>query len=293
MLKIKLSNDNSEIIPYNFNDFEAYAKRCMISYYPGMASANHWHNDFEFTILLKGHMSYSINGESYKLKEGQGIFVNSNQMHYGYSSDGSDCNFVSILIHPSLISIVKRIKENYVLPICKDTSHPLFILYPYIGWQNEIIEMLKNIYTLFREKKDGFELHVMSIFYSLFYILYHNMKNNVTEKKYDDNKNLKAMHDMIGYMQKNYKNKITLSNIASAGNVCRSSCFQIFQLILNKTPISYLTEYRLEKSIDLLKFTSLSITEIALKCGFSGSSYFTEIFRKNMGCTPSQYRKNC
>jgi len=71
----------------------------------------------------------------------------------------------------------------------------------------------------------------------------------------------------------------------------RSSCCDIFQLILNKTPVSYLTEYRLEKSIELLNIPSLSVTEIALLCGFTGSSYFAEIFHKKLGCTPSQYRK--
>ena len=51
-------------------------------------------------------------------------------------------------------------------------------------------------------------------------------------------------------------------------------------------------EYRLDKSIKLLSIPSYSITEIALKCGFNSSSYFTEIFHRNIGCTPSQYRKN-
>ncbi|MTL76553.1 AraC family transcriptional regulator, partial [Turicibacter sanguinis] len=51
------------------------------------------------------------------------------------------------------------------------------------------------------------------------------------------------------------------------------------------------TEYRLEKSLFLLKTTNYTITEIALQCGFNSSSYFTETFRKELNCTPSDYRK--
>ena len=69
---------------------------------------------------------------------------------------------------------------------------------------------------------------------------------------------------MVGYIQKNYKNKITLSEIAVSGNVCRSNCCKIFQSLLNKSPITYLMEYRLDKSIKLLKISSYSVTEIAL-----------------------------
>lgn len=289
MLKIK--GDNSEVVSYNFIDFPVYVKQSLLSYFPNMAVANHWHDDWEFTILLKGEMSYSINGKSYELSEGDTVFINSQQMHYGYSRDGSDCSFICILLPPSLLSTIKRIKETYILSICTDTSHPFFIFHPSITWQRQLIEMLKNIYKLCNKKQDGFELQVMSIFYSLCHSLYNNIRNSTATEEFTDHKKLEAMHNMIGYIQQNYQKKITLNDIAAAGNVCRSSCCEIFQLILHKTPVSYLTDYRLEKSIELLNNFSLSITEIAFQCGFAGSSYFTEIFHKNMKCTPFQYRK--
>lgn len=291
MLEMKLLNDNSEVVSYNFSDFPVRAKQSLLSDYPAMAAANHWHNDWEFILILKGKMSYSVNGKSYELQEGQAIFINSGQMHYGYSADGSDCSFICLLLPPSLLSSITRIKETYVLPVCTDASHPFFILHPEISWQRNLIEILKDIYKLCNEEKDGFELHIMSLFHSLCYSVYHNMKDNISTQEVTDDKKLEAMHNMVGYIQKNYQGKITLDEIAASGNVCRSSCCHIFQLILHKSPISYLTEYRLEKSIELLNISSLSVTEIALQCGFTGSSYFTEIFRKNIGCTPSQYRK--
>lgn len=291
MSKIKLLSDNSEVVSYNFSDFPIYAKQSLLSDYPAMAAANHWHDDWEFIILLNGKMSYSVNGKSYELQEGQAIFINSAQMHYGYSADGSDCSFICILLPPSLLSGITRIKETYVLPICTDTSHPFFILYPEIAWQRNLIDMLKNIYKLCTEKKDGFELYIMGIFNSLCYTLHSNMKYNISTQEATGDKKLEAMHNMIGYIQKNYQKKITLNEIAAAGNVCRSSCCYIFQFFLHKTPISYLTEYRLEKGIELLKFPYISVTEIALQCGFTGSSYFTEMFHKKIGCTPSQYRE--
>ena len=291
MLEMKLLSNDSEVVSYNFADFPIRAKQALLSDYPAMAAANHWHNDWEFILILKGKMSYSVNGKSYELQEEQGIFINSEQMHYGYSADGSDCSFICILLPPFLLSSLTRIKESYVLPICSDTSHPFFILHPEIVWQRNLIDILKNIYKLSNEEKDGFELHIMSLFHSLCYSLHHNIKNNISTLEATDDKKLEIMHNMVGYIQKNYQGKITLDEIAAAGNVCRSNCCYIFQLILHKSPVSYLTEYRLEKSIELLNIPSLSVTEISLQCGFTGSSYFTEIFRKNIGCTPSQYRK--
>ena len=98
------------------------------------------------------------------------------------------------------------------------------------------------------------------------------------------------MHKMVGFIQQKYSSKIALQDIAAAGYVCRSSCCSIFKEYLNQTPNAYLTEYRISKSVELLANPDLSVTEIAMQCGFSGSSYFTETFRKAIGCTPSDYR---
>lgn len=292
MIKIKLYDDNSEDITYNFNDFNIVAKQDLLSYYPNMSAVNHWHDDLEFIVIMKGKMTVSVNGNSYDLKEGQAIFINSKQMHYGYSNDGCDCDFICIIFHPSLLSNIDRILKNYLVPICEDSSHPFFIFDSAVIWQKSFIEMLINMHQLCNKKDCGFELQVMSILYSICYNLYNNVGNSSTPIESSPSKNLDTMHDMVGYIQQNYYKKITLNDIALSGNVCRSNCCKIFQMFLNRSPIAYLTEYRLEKSIEMLNNSSYSITEIALQCGFNSSSYFTEIFNRNIGCTPSQYRKN-
>lgn len=291
MITLNLLNDNSEIVSYNFNDFKVRAKQSLLSDYPGMAATSHWHTDLEFIIILNGKMTYNVNGYNNNLAEGQAIFVNSGQMHYGFSLDGSDCSFICILLHPSLFSSLPRIKKNYIVPLCTDFPQPFSILKQSVTWQRELIEKLKDIFKYCQNENIGFELQVLSIIYSICYDLYNNLKKNTSEAQAASGINLQAMHDMIGYIQKHYQEKISLHEIANAGNICRSSCCNLFQQFLHKTPISYLTEYRLEKSLDLVQFTNLSMTDIALQCGFTGSSYFTEIFHKKLGCTPSQYRK--
>ena len=52
--------------------------------------------------------------------------------------------------------------------------------------------------------------------------------------------------------------------------------------------MNYLMSYRIEQSIPLLVNTSYTITEIALQVGFSGASYYTEIFHRIMGITPKR-----
>ncbi len=105
------------------------------------------------------------------------------------------------------------------------------------------------------------------------------------------NSNLRSLQRMMGYIQKHYAKKITLSNIASAGNVCRSKCCEIFRTYLHQTPVNHLIRYRLEKSMALLCNSDLSVNEISDKVGFFSASYFTKMFRKWNLCSPSEFRR--
>ena len=109
---------------------------------------------------------------------------------------------------------------------------------------------------------------------------------------YDKNaEDILALTAMIGYVQKNYPNKILLKDISSAGNCCKTKCTSLFQKYLSSSPLLYLNRYRLEKSIFLLRNTAMSVTEVAYTCGFSNTSYFCELFHKYYHITPRQCRR--
>ena len=96
---------------------------------------------------------------------------------------------------------------------------------------------------------------------------------------------------MVSYIYQHYPEKIGLSDIAQAGNVCRNKCCQIFSRQLHQSPIDFLNHYRLEVSRNLLDNTSWSIIKIAQACGFNHSSYYSKLFRQAYRCTPIEYRK--
>ena len=107
-----------------------------------------------------------------------------------------------------------------------------------------------------------------------------------------DTEDILILTVMIGYVQKNYPNKILLKDISSSGNCCKTKCTSLFQKYLNTSPMIYLNRYRLEKSVFLLRNTTMSVTEIAYACGFSNSSYFCELFHKYYNTTPGKFRNN-
>lgn len=92
------------------------------------------------------------------------------------------------------------------------------------------------------------------------------------------------------YMEQHYMDDITVAKLAALGYVSPSCFNRRFKKEIGITPIEYLIEIRIERSKTLLRRKNISVTEIAMRCGFSSNSHFSSCFQSRLGITPSEYR---
>lgn len=286
-MKIEIKEDKSEKVSYNKTDFPVYVRKGILSTYPNYAAISHWHDDVEFISVISGQMRYSINGKQVLLTPGEGIFVNTRQLHYGFSKEHQECIFLCILMHPFLLCSSSYVEQKFVIPVLQNEDLSYLILHPDNGYERNILYVLKEIYE--QAASDTFALKVQELFFKIWENLYF-LSGHVEKKLLPRNHHLTILKDMIRFIGSHYTEKISLLDISQAGKVGKTSCCTIFQKYTNQTPISYLTEYRLKKSLELLLTTDKTISEICFEAGFSGASYFTETFKKSYGCTPGEYR---
>ncbi len=278
--------DGSEKVKYDYDGYMAYIRRGLLSNYSNFTADSHWHDDLEFISVLSGSMDYNVNGEILHLKAGQGIIINARQIHYGFSNEHNECDFYCVLLHPMLLCTSQYIDRDFVSPILLNNSLPYIFLDCKTDWQRTILSDIEAIY-LYREKPNA-PLYVQNIFYHIWIFLNENAPQKEPTKR--QNLNLSVLKEMLTFIQQSYADKITLQDIAGSGNVSKSTCLAIFKKYLQDTPANYLIGYRLKRAIRMLEDSDLKITEIALAVGFGGVSYFAEMFRKNYGCSPSEYR---
>lgn len=88
----------------------------------------------------------------------------------------------------------------------------------------------------------------------------------------------------------NYNKPIGLQDVSEFTRTSENHLSTLFREITGINFLQYLNGYRINKSAELLRTTNLNISEVAEKCGFPTPSYFTKIFRRFAGVTPTQYR---
>ena len=103
-------------------------------------------------------------------------------------------------------------------------------------------------------------------------------------------KNRSLAYQIKKYVETHYNQSLTLASLSQTFKVSKSTLEYCFKEAYQCTLHSYITKYRIQQACLLLK-SDLSIQEISFQVGFQDANYFTKVFKKQMKCSPSQFRK--
>lgn len=106
------------------------------------------------------------------------------------------------------------------------------------------------------------------------------------------NKNKSILKSAIEFIDSNYMEEdISLNKVANVANVSANHFSALFSQNMGQTFIEYLTSLRMNKAKEYLRCTGMRSSEIAGKVGYKDAHYFSYLFKKTQGMTPSDYRK--
>ncbi|WP_052350345.1 AraC family transcriptional regulator [Paenibacillus gorillae] len=254
----------------------------------------HWHPEVEFTVVLEGSMLYQVNDTVYELSEGSGLFANANSLHSARAhEDSRDCTYIAVIFNPVLVFGHERsaIEEKYVRTVTEPPHLASMHLTPEIGWQRQMIQLLMEIHEQDEQRGICYELIIKSKLCELWALLYQGFQSSSPRIQPGASRSVLRVKQALQFIHNHYQNKLTLEEIAAACNLSKSECSRFFKKMIRQSPFEYLLHYRIQKSLPLLLDPDANITEVSEQVGFASVSYYAEIFRRYMKCSPTEYRK--
>ena len=234
----------------------------------------HCHDFFEVYYMEKGSCYYFIDNCSYLVESGDVVLIPTGIVH---NTKYSDNNYTRYLINCS-----KYFIPNSVIEVISD--------FKYV-YHNEKVKLeVANIFSRIKadyEKQDDFSNDSLRSLVNMLFILFArnpNQKvNTVIKNKY--------VYKTIEYIKANFSSNVSLADAAKMCSVSQEHLSRIFKQETGYGFSEYLMLIRFNHAEYLLKNDDLSITETANKCGFEDSNYFSYMFKKKHGVSPSEFKK--
>ncbi|MFS0882976.1 AraC family transcriptional regulator [Metabacillus niabensis] len=247
----------------------------------------HWHDEFQFVLVVKGEAIFQINEENVSIQEGEGLFINSGYLHMAKEKNNSGCVYICLNVSPSFV-LSQELYTIYVNPYIQATNISYIRLVSKEFWAKNILESILQINQLINQKPRYYEMDI-SVHLTL---IWKNLIENGIQLEYEQVEVVKnqRMKQMLNWIHQHYAEKVLLDDIARAGQISRSECCRYFKRILKKTPMKYVTDYRIQKSLILLQQFEANVTDVAYQVGFNSTSYFIDKFRKTINMTPLAYK---
>ncbi len=250
----------------------------------------HWHDELELLYLEKGSAEFTAGGESFFLSPGQVVVIQPNVLHSAGNPLKEEIAFTAVLVHSDFLSSLLQddvqrkyveplFEKTWLLPCCRQDSRR----------EGKLLDLLREIAGLYREKPDGFELLIKAYLFQVLFLLWKEMP----EKEPEDAVGMQRAEQMkkaIQFMQKAYDGKVTVKDVAEYLHMSEGHFSRVFRENCRIPPMEYLISCRISQAARLLRETDKKMTEIAMSTGFNSVNYFTGAFHKRMGCSPREYR---
>ncbi|RLD86012.1 MAG: hypothetical protein DRJ07_01785 [Bacteroidetes bacterium] len=246
----------------------------------------HQHKDMlEICFLETGSQYYVVGNESYFLKGGDVLITPPNTIHgtSGFPEEKGSLFWMIIHVPKETFRILNLTPKESELLVNKllnlDRIH--------FKGGSEMKKMLRAVFKLYNKKNDlltKIEMtnHILNFLLSVIHC---------SEKK--ENKSISTdMEFCCKFIESNIFQNIYINNLAKKVNLSESRFKHKFKEEIGMPPNEYIIKLKIKKAKELMLRTDISITNLAYDLGFSTSSYFSTVFKKYQGISPTTYISN-
>ena len=244
----------------------------------------HFHDDFEIIYVKKGSARIFINEGQYLLKRGSIVFIGRLEEH---SVEILSKDYERYYIIPRSELLEQVVADPRLISIFR--SRPLN--FRYVLNLAECSEELDIYFAKIAEEFDNYRKYSdQMIVAQLMQILISVYRNSPEEFNFSNKMVYPEIYRIQQYIENNHMNDIKISDIASEHFISIHYLSRCFKALTGYSPKQYLTNIRIARAKTLLGYSSISVKDIAVKCGFNDINNFIRTFKEVTGVTPYKYR---
>lgn len=284
-------------IPYSFYD-------CRLPTYFASVPL-HWHNEFELDFVAAGAGEFTCGGVKYQGRAGDLMLLPPGMLHAAYPWGKAELNYYALVFSPALLGAGQsdRCAVEALRPLSTGALQLRCFIpagaacYPALRQASDQIFACVGaggaVYGP-NQRPPQPDLLLKSELLKLFWLLLTDPEG--TPQTSPEAQNLSGSSGVVraalDYMQEHYREPVSVSQLARQVHLSESYFMASFKKAAGVSAIEYLAQLRTNAACEALTTTEQPVAEIASAAGFGNLSNFNRQFKKLVGCTPREYRRN-
>lgn len=248
----------------------------------------HQQQTWELSYILTGSGVRTIGNIVENFSKGEIILIPPNIPHC-WSFDKS--------VHDAegKIENVTIVIENDFLIHCKNLFPELYFSISELQSNENAVsfegELLEKLQILMASMIHQNPIERLSSFINLLQVISYCKEMHIVGRPVIENSKERKLQAIHLFVLGNFQRHISLEEISKSMGMQKSSFCVFFKKMNGQSFFSYLTEFRVESSCQMLLKTKLSVAEICIASGFNDIPYYNRVFKRIKNTTPTQYRK--
>ena len=284
---LNLNHSQRELQPHGTAEFPCAGYESRHTASPEDIIPWHWHEELEIAYVAEGIMELRIPGQSYVLRQGDIAVLNGNLLHYAQGDP--ECALRSLVFSPFLLTggMGTAFYTKYIHPLMRCPAFTCHIF----PEDKRFISCFTEAFDALKWDSFGYEFTVREQLSHIMLDVYRQYEPGIALPGKTHTADSLRAEQMLDFMQRHFREPLTLERISAAGHVGERECLRCFKKTIGESPIQYLMKYRLMQSAHMLHTEqTMSVTEIAQACGFETAGYYSRQFKRFYQCTPREYR---
>ena len=254
----------------------------------------HRHDFLELVVILGGEGVHRTEWFEHRVAAGDLFVINRSRSH-GYAAT-EQLSLVNVLIREDVMVEAGRAFAGLA------GFHALFTLEP-VRWQQrtfdarmqlegESLELIKRRIELLETELQRAEPGGAALAKAWLFLILGELARLYGDAEAGSGQLEMRLSRVLSWMEAHYAEPADLAGLAAMAHLSERSLNRHFKMALGQSPMRYLNQLRLGKARELLRDRrqTLSVTEVAVQCGFDDPNYFTRAFRRLHGVAPTVVR---
>lgn len=252
----------------------------------------HWHEELEIFFMVQGHADIRINEQVFQINPGSVVLIPSNALHSAFSRC-IECHYYAIVFSDNYLAsqVSDLCQTKFIDRLAPTQFSTAFHVPSQTSMEHSMPMILREIKEEYFVKHPGYELGIKGRLLTLISKMFQlGLSSTSGRANPTDEKSQSCVRAVITYIEENYENPISITDLAAKVFVSPNHLCRLFNRYTGRSPVRYISMVRMAQAARMIQSGDCTIREAALAVGFDNFSYFTKTFKQHYSVTPHQFK---